>query len=346
MAGTTSPNVVTVRRRFIAAKYKAEERDKRSPKPPFSLSKGRVGELERLYGARYGHQLPDDDAGRDDLVLIFNHIANVDACIRWAAKWAPWMPIHIATALAEQVTNAPQWLKAGALGERVRLTDAERTRLKIKTIRPIEAMTDEALADLRKRKNRERKALNRQINRTTKPASASQTKPWESEGIDRATWYRHRAKSSQKRATKSVRNNTVSITADRNSRMMNGPGPAGVTTPPAIAVGTPQKSFGRSRVDGEAIVGNSSRQTRSFKTRFPTAMRLSKEMRAFAVEAGFMPDKIQRMFEMYRDHSLATGSYSADWNAVWFNWVDREVDLVNRRYDRDRRRAYFERQAA
>ena len=342
MAGATSPNVITVRRRFIAAKYKADERDKRSPKPSYSLSKGRVGELERLYGARYGHQLPDDDAGRDDLVLIFNHIANVDACIRWAAKWAPWMPSHIATALAEQVMNAPQWLKAGALGERIRLTDAERTRLKIKTIRPIEAMTDEALAKLRKRKDRERKALNRQINRTTKPAPASQTKPWESEGIDRATWYRNRAKSRRKRATKRVRNNTVSITADRKSRT----GPIAVTKPPANAVGTPIPSktvwVG---VDGAAVVGNSSRQ-RQFKTRFPTAMRLSKEMKAYALDACFKPDKIGRMFEMFRDFNLGKRSYSSDWSQVWFNWVDREVDLVNEQYDRERRRAYFERRAA
>jgi hypothetical protein len=52
------------------------------------------------------------------------------------------------------------------------------------------------------------------------------------------------------------------------------------------------------------------------------------------------------MFEIYRVHTLAKGSYSADWNAVWFNWVDREVDLANERYERERRRAYFERRAS
>jgi hypothetical protein len=346
MAGITSPNVITVRRRFIAAKYKADERDKRSPKPSYSLSKGRVGELERLYEARYGHHLPDDDAGRDDLVLIFNHIANVDACIRWAAKWAPWMPSHIATTLGEQVTSAPLWLKAGALGERVRLTDAERTRLKIKTIRPIEAMTDEALAKLRKRKDRERKALERQIKRATKPVPASQTKPWESEGIDRATWYRRRrAKSSRKRATKSVRNNTVSITADRKSRTTNNLGSIVVTTPPAIAVGTPipSKTVGGGGVEGAALVGS---LTRRFKTRFPTSLRITKEMKAYALAACFKPDKIERMFEMFRNFNLGERSYSADWDQVWFNWVDREVDLANERYERERRRAYFERRAA
>ena len=60
-----------------------------------------------------------------------------------------------------QITAAPQWLKARPMGERLGLTDYERTALKIRTIRPID-VTDACLAERRKQKDRDRKALRRQ----------------------------------------------------------------------------------------------------------------------------------------------------------------------------------------
>lgn len=338
MAGTTSPDIITVRRRFIAAKYKADQRDKRSPKPPFSRSSHRVRELERLFTARYGLYLPDDDAGRDDLELAFNQIAAIDACIKWAAKWAPWMASDVAAALAGQICAAPQWLKADALGELLRLTDLERTRLKIKTIRPIEALTDEALTEVRKRKDRERKKLERQIDRASKPAPASQTKPWEAEGISRRTWCRRKAEAGcSGRGTKPVRNNPLSITQDTIC----------ATTPPARAVGTTaQESIRVAMVDRVAGVGNPNRQSRPLKIRFPTSLRLTKEMRSRGLASGFEPAQIALMFEIFRDWNIAKRCYSTDWDEVWSNWVDREAEIVNERYDRDRRRAYYERRWA
>jgi hypothetical protein len=77
-------------------------------------------------------------------------------------------------------------------------------------------------------------------------------------------------------------------------------------TKPADA-GTPSKTISRSRVDCAAIVGSPGRQ---LKTRFPTAMRLSKEMRAYALAAGFEPEKIQRMFEQFRDFNISQRTYS------------------------------------
>ena len=161
MAGTTSTDVVAIRRRFVAAKYKAHARDMRRHRPRPPLAALRLSELERLYTARWGRQLPDDDAGRDDLLLAFNHISGIDSCIEWAMAWAPWLSRDDATALAEQITAAPQWLKARPMGERLGLTDYERTALKIRTIRPID-VTDACLAERRKQKDRDRKALRRQ----------------------------------------------------------------------------------------------------------------------------------------------------------------------------------------
>ena len=36
----------------------------------------RCAELERLFIARYGRQLPDDDAGRDEAMLMAHHLAH------------------------------------------------------------------------------------------------------------------------------------------------------------------------------------------------------------------------------------------------------------------------------
>src|SRR5664280_1858227 len=223
MAGITSN--VTIRRRTIAAHYEALARDKRPRNSTrFSLSPLRLSELQRLFVHRRGVQLPDDDAGADDLVLAFHQIAGggfnvINRCIKWAIVWAPWCSHADAAALATEIAAQPRPLKARALGERLGLTDYERTALKIRTIRPID-VTDACLAERRNQKDRDRKALRRQPARAAKPAPASQTKPWEAEGIDRATWYRRKAKSAgQKRATKSVRSNTESFTADGNCRI-------------------------------------------------------------------------------------------------------------------------------
>jgi hypothetical protein len=113
-----------------------------------------------------------------------------------------------------------------------------------------------------------------------------------------------------------------------------------LTKPPADAVGTPSKSIRLMRVDGAAVVGNSGSERR-LKTRVPTAMRLSRGMKAYALERGFEPDHVgNHMFEVFKLWNLAKRSYSLDWEEVWFRWVDREVNIYNERYDRQRRQRW------
>jgi hypothetical protein len=91
-------------------------------------------------------------------------------------------------------------------------------------------------------------------------------------------------------------------------------------------------------VEGEALVGDSARQ---YKSRFPTSMRLTKEMRAYALSAAFEPDKVDNMFELFRLFNIAKRSYSLDWTEVWFNWVDRQVVFNTEAYHKARARAYW-----
>ena len=77
------------------------------------------------------------------------------------------------------------------IGERLGLTNAERERLKLWQFKPID-MTDEQLAEHRKRKNNERRRVKRQTRTEYLASCLTITKPWEAEGICRRTWERRR----------------------------------------------------------------------------------------------------------------------------------------------------------
>jgi hypothetical protein len=89
--------------------------------------------------------------------------------------------------------HKPYRFKATTLAERVRLTDAERWRLKIATIRSIDpAETPQ------ERKNRQRRERHAKA-KANRPPSLTASKPWLEEGICRRTWERRRNRPVAKR---------------------------------------------------------------------------------------------------------------------------------------------------
>lgn len=163
----------------------------------------RLRELERLYRARYGATLPDDDAGRDDALIAVHHIAQLDRntaarISNWLARWCPWMPIGDVRATIARVTVEPMRWRADKLAWRLRLTAADRTALAITTIGAI----DESQADRAKRR-KVRAKLRARLHRKLKGSrpraeylaqSTARNAPWKALGISRRTWYRrHRA---------------------------------------------------------------------------------------------------------------------------------------------------------
>jgi hypothetical protein len=163
------------------------------------LRRQRLSNLRKLFRDRWGRELPDDDAGRGDLEELLIPIslgANADlkmpCCIE---VLAPWMPKAEAAALIDQVNQMPiyqRMVPAGPLGIRLNLTNAERERLRLWTIKPFD-MTEEQLEEQRKLKAKLRRAKYRKQTRGEYLSnSISQTKPWLSEGISRRTWYRNR----------------------------------------------------------------------------------------------------------------------------------------------------------
>ena len=168
----------------------------------------RLGDLQKFLRFRYGRTLPGDDAGRDDLHELLLPISlgpdgSTEKMKNAIEVWAPWMDSGEAMQLIDRVNRTPSYLRlptARQLGERLPVTNQERERLNLQTIKPFD-MSDEQLTELRKTRDRARKLLQRQAAGSKPRAeylanSLTKQKPWESEGISRATWYRKRRETS------------------------------------------------------------------------------------------------------------------------------------------------------
>lgn len=185
--------------KWFSTKQKHGKRRRPSPMQLLGL---RMRDLTMLFRSRYGGAtlLPDDDAGREDLFVAVNHLA----CLAhprkhissWIETWAPWLTIAEQRDLVGPALASPQRWKADALAWRLRLTKEQRNMLGITTIGAI----DEGKAARTKRR-RQRERERRMANRRAKGAipraeyeqkALSRAKPWEAEGISRASWYRRK----------------------------------------------------------------------------------------------------------------------------------------------------------
>lgn len=163
----------------------------------------RLRDLSKLFRARYGITLPDDDAGRDDMAVAVNHLAGLphprEAIMHWLETWAPWLTIsEQKDIIAEAVSTKRQVWKADALAWRLGLTAEDRKMLGITTIGAI----DESKAE--RAKNRKeyqrtwkvnaRRAAGAKPRKVYEAESITARAPWTSAGISRAKWYRQQAK--------------------------------------------------------------------------------------------------------------------------------------------------------
>jgi hypothetical protein len=199
--GSCAPRAIDQRRAEIERRYKQKKADK----PPISLTALRIAELRRLFLARYGRTLPDDDAGRDDVLVMAHHLARrqgdaAKAIRSWIELQAPWMTSTETDVTVAAVLARPLKWRADKLAGRLRLTEAERRRLRICTIGAID-MTKAERKEARKLRQRQRDRVRRRA-RGAKPrhhyeaSSISRAKPWLALGISRATWYRQRRETS------------------------------------------------------------------------------------------------------------------------------------------------------
>jgi hypothetical protein len=100
--------------------------------------------------------LPDDDAGRADLIVALDHIVrrpDASLCLKkWVASWAPWVGDD---ELEDMINGAGRTWTATDLGTHLGLTDDERSLLKITTIAPC-GLSEREWKEVRKARKRER----------------------------------------------------------------------------------------------------------------------------------------------------------------------------------------------
>lgn len=160
----------------------------------------RLNDLARLFRARWGAALPDDDSGRDDLKIALNHLACLPHArgpiAHWIEIWAPWLTVREQSEIVPPILANPQRWKADALAWRLRLTAKERTMLGITTIGAIDESKAQRSKNRRikdkQRKDAIRRAKGAKPRHEYEAQSISRRKPWTAEGISRATWYRRR----------------------------------------------------------------------------------------------------------------------------------------------------------
>jgi len=174
--------------RRIAKRHRLLQKEKREPSA-LIINLFKVA-MEELFAARYGERrLPDDDAGRDDLRIMMDVLMQrgEDHCRGWAAYWMPDLPDH---ELDDILDSAGKRWTPAAIGKALNLTNAERTRLGIRIILPVDRTKTQLKQDTKKRNAERERARRLEAGARPHARSARQTEPWKALGISKATYYR------------------------------------------------------------------------------------------------------------------------------------------------------------
>jgi hypothetical protein len=149
--------------------------------------------------------LPNDDAGRDDAKLMLDHMAACPGAMpghleMFLRQWCPWLEADEKAEMTADAMATPLHYCADTAAERVGLTDAERSKLNIRTIGAIDLTKAERKAR-RKKQAAKRAKASRDHKRVANGGptraeyeanSISRTKPWIAAGYRcRRTWERH-----------------------------------------------------------------------------------------------------------------------------------------------------------
>jgi hypothetical protein len=155
----------------------------------------RLRELRIIFQHRYGHTLPDDDAGREDLAIALDHAAGLSGdprqrMMNFASIWAPWIdPDELEDMIENALRNGQRWT-ADALADQLGLTESQRKDWAIKTI-GIAGMHKAERVVIQKARKRVRDRDRKRLKQAAK-ARAERGCPWEKSGISRATFYRRK----------------------------------------------------------------------------------------------------------------------------------------------------------
>lgn len=186
----------------VAAKRREIHRRYKRTRPPVDLSKliagRRRNEIEDLI--RYRHHIQPDTDDRDWYLKLWGWHSTRSAhqhedLKSLGRRLGVALPDAEVAATVDYVNRKPRRFSADRLGKQLKLTEDERTLLRITTIGSHNVPRAERKR-IRKELDAERKRKRRRA-KGMKPRavylenSLSRTKPWEAEGICRRTWERH-----------------------------------------------------------------------------------------------------------------------------------------------------------
>jgi hypothetical protein len=196
-----------------------KRRHKRPQTKEQVIGRLRIGELNKLFRRRYAgyageYELPDDDSGREDLMILLHHYANSNPLqmAKIIELRAPWMGVDERRSVLDRVAAYPWRWRSETLGRVLHVTKAEWQSLNLRTIAPVDMTRNERSQE---RKLRNRLRMHHKRRREGKKSRAeyecnslSRTKPWLAEGISRRTWERRR-RADQKACRKCVSHKDV-----------------------------------------------------------------------------------------------------------------------------------------
>lgn len=158
-----SPNQIAALKFEIAQRYKRQAAHAGKRNRSRGMAAIRLAELTRWLDDQFGQgvELDQSDAGYTIARIFAHHLAALaDAprrITRWCDTYAPWISPRDLERLIRECVECPLKWSADKLAWKLRLTDAKRSELKIKTIGAIDCNKDQRkVRDKAKRAERER----------------------------------------------------------------------------------------------------------------------------------------------------------------------------------------------
>jgi hypothetical protein len=185
-----SAEQVAARKYEIAKRYKRKAAIAGKRNRSRGMAAIRLAELTRWLDETYGQgvELEPGEPSYRLVRIVAHHLGAMPdsprRITRWCDTYAPWISPRDLERLIREVAECPIKWSADKLAWKLRLDDASRTRLKIRTIGAFDVTKAQRLAR-RKARRAERDAKRR-------PRKPKAAKPWIAAGISRATWYRQR----------------------------------------------------------------------------------------------------------------------------------------------------------
>lgn len=178
----------------------------------YSVEVHRLREIEAIIRHRFKGPIPDPDGTDDrDTCLDFVRAAAFSLTGQDIASWcrvfAPWATETDLVPIIAEASKRRRMMRADGVAGLLHVTMAERLALKLKTIGAADMTTGQRKKFMkarkkdadRKRQQEKRRDAGMKDRKSHADTDLKTTRPWEAEGISRATWFRRQRETRQSR---------------------------------------------------------------------------------------------------------------------------------------------------